>query len=75
MSAPASTEPSVRHARGHSAATLYEAGRVDAGVAVVPGEAFDAPGHLRLCFAVSPDTLDTAAARLGEHLDRAGSRG
>ena len=47
----------------------------DAGVAVVPGEAFDAPGHLRLCFAVSPDTLDTAAARLVEHLDRAGSRG
>jgi aspartate aminotransferase len=47
----------------------------DAGVAVVPGEAFDAPGHLRLCFAVSPATLDTATARLVEHLSRAGSRG
>jgi aspartate/methionine/tyrosine aminotransferase len=46
----------------------------DAGVAVVPGEAFDAPGHLRLCFAVSPATLDTATARLVEHLSRAGSR-
>lgn len=33
-------------------------------VAVVPGEAFDAPGHLRLCFAVDDDTLDTAITRL-----------
>jgi aspartate aminotransferase len=46
----------------------------DAGVAVVPGEAFDAPGHLRLCFAVSSATLDTATVRLVEHLSRAGSR-
>ena len=38
------------------------------------GEAFDAPGHLRLCFAVSPATLDTATVRLVEHLSRAGSR-
>jgi aspartate aminotransferase len=44
-----------------------------AGVAVVPGEAFDAPGHLRLCFAVSPDTLDTATDRLVEHLSRGGT--
>jgi 4-hydroxy-4-methyl-2-oxoglutarate aldolase len=40
MSAPASTEPIVRDARGHSAATLYEAAqaeRVEAEVAVDPG--------------------------------------
>jgi aspartate aminotransferase len=46
----------------------------DAGVAVVPGEAFDAPGHLRLCFAVSPDTLGTATGRLVEHLSRGVAR-
>jgi len=34
------------------------------GVAVVPGEAFDAPGHLRMCFAVSPAALATAVERL-----------
>jgi aspartate aminotransferase len=33
-------------------------------VAVVPGEAFNAPGHLRMCFAVNDERLDTAAARL-----------
>ncbi len=58
--------------RGPWSTTVELAGRLleDAGVAVVPGEAFDAPGHLRLCFAVSPDTLDTATARLVEHLSR-----
>lgn len=35
-----------------------------AGVAVVPGEAFDAPGRLRMCFAVSDSVLDAAIARL-----------
>lgn len=33
-------------------------------VAVVPGEAFDAPGRLRVCFAVDDDTLATAIDRL-----------
>jgi aspartate/methionine/tyrosine aminotransferase len=33
-------------------------------VAVVPGEAFEAPGRLRLCFAVDDDRLDQALARL-----------
>jgi aspartate aminotransferase len=33
-------------------------------VAVVPGEAFNAPGRLRLCFAVDDHTLHTAVKRL-----------
>lgn len=33
-------------------------------VAVVPGEAFQAPGHLRINFAVGDDELDEAAGRL-----------
>ncbi|MFI6377264.1 aminotransferase class I/II-fold pyridoxal phosphate-dependent enzyme [Streptomyces sp. NPDC050546] len=33
-------------------------------LAVVPGEAFNAPGHIRVCFAVDDDTLITAIERL-----------
>lgn len=44
-----------------------------AGVAVVPGEAFHAPGHLRLCFAISPDAADSATERLVRHLSRQGA--
>lgn len=36
----------------------------EAGVAVVPGSAFGAPGHLRLSFATSMDQLRQAAQRL-----------
>ncbi|GAB3469968.1 aminotransferase class I/II-fold pyridoxal phosphate-dependent enzyme [Kineococcus endophyticus] len=39
-----------------------------AGVAVVPGEAFHAPGHLRMCFAISPAAAAAAARRLTRHL-------
>jgi aspartate aminotransferase len=35
-----------------------------AGVAMVPGEAFGAPGHLRICYAVAPERLAEAFARL-----------
>jgi aspartate aminotransferase len=35
-----------------------------AGVALVPGSAFGAPGHLRLSFAASLETLGEALARL-----------
>ena len=42
----------------------------DAGVALVPGTAFGAPGHIRLSFAASMDTLDAALARLGDFLRR-----
>ena len=34
------------------------------GVALVPGTAFGAPGHLRFSFAASTQTLTTALARL-----------
>ena len=34
------------------------------GVALVPGTAFGAPGHLRFSFAASTETLTTALARL-----------
>jgi aspartate aminotransferase len=40
----------------------------DAGVALVPGTAFGAPGHLRLSFAASMDTLHAALERLAEFL-------
>ena len=36
----------------------------DAGVALVPGTAFGAPGHVRLSFAASMSTLEAALARL-----------
>ena len=42
----------------------------DAGVALVPGTAFGAPGHVRLSFAASVSTLDAAVTRLDEYLRR-----
>jgi aspartate aminotransferase len=41
---------------------------LDAGVAVVPGSAFGAPGHLRLSFACSLQTLEIALARMAQAL-------
>jgi aspartate aminotransferase len=35
-------------------------------VAVVPGTAFGAPGHMRLSYAVSVENIDKALARIGE---------
>jgi aspartate aminotransferase len=40
-----------------------------AGVAVVPGTAFGAPGHLRLSFACSLAMLESAVARIARALD------
>ncbi len=39
------------------------------GVATVPGTAFGAPGHLRLSFACSLDTLQDAVQRIADALD------
>lgn len=39
-----------------------------AGVALVPGSAFGAPGHMRLSFATSEDVLQDALERLGKTL-------
>jgi aspartate aminotransferase len=42
---------------------------LDAGVAVVPGSAFGAPGHMRLSFACSMQVLDVALARIAQALE------
>jgi aspartate aminotransferase len=44
----------------------------EAGVAVVPGSAFGAPGHMRLSFATATETLKDALARMQRAL--AGAR-
>jgi aspartate aminotransferase len=41
---------------------------VNAGVAVVPGSGFGAPGHMRLSFACSMETLEKAVGRIGKAL-------
>ena len=67
---PATVFPSVegllrRNERGIGTTTGLAAWLLEqAQVAVVPGEAFDAPGRLRLCFAVDDPTLGTALTRL-----------
>jgi aspartate aminotransferase len=43
-------------------------------VAGVPGSGFGAPGHLRLSFAVSMDSLTRALERMGQALARGPSR-
>jgi aspartate aminotransferase len=48
-------------------ATLLE----EAKVAVVPGEAFDAPGYARLSFALGDDDLGEGCPRIAELLDEA----
>ena len=37
---------------------------VEAGVAVVPGSGFGAPGHMRISFACSMKTLEDALGRI-----------
>lgn len=55
---------------GQTAAGLADELLQTAHVATVPGDAFDAPGHLRVCFAVADDTLDEAILRLTRALTR-----
>lgn len=43
---------------------------VEGGVAVVPGSAFFAPGHIRLSYAASPDAIAQALVRIGGALGR-----
>ena len=43
----------------------------EAGVAVVPGSAFGAPGHVRLSFAASTETLTDALGRMQRALSGA----
>jgi aspartate aminotransferase len=44
---------------------------VEAGVAVVPGSAFGAPGHVRISFAAAAETLNDALARMQRALSGA----
>jgi aspartate/methionine/tyrosine aminotransferase len=53
------------HDRGWTSSADLAAWLLDtAQLAVVPGEAFNAPGRIRVCFAVDDDTLITAIERL-----------
>ena len=54
MSAPASTEPLVRDARGHSAATLYEAAQAERVEAEVASITLVAPKVVTSQVAVEP---------------------
>ena len=46
----------------------------EAGVAVVPGSGFGAPGHIRLSFACSMETLEDAIGRMQRALAGAVAR-
>ncbi|MFZ0013837.1 MAG: pyridoxal phosphate-dependent aminotransferase [Acidimicrobiia bacterium] len=47
-----------------TAAALAEGLLEEAGIAVVPGESFGAPGHLRLSYALSDDDLERGVSRM-----------
>lgn len=58
--------------RGFTSSAVLAAWLLDtAHVAVVPGEAFNAPGRIRVCFAVDDHTLTTAIDRLNHALSPA----
>ena len=61
-------EAAMRTKRAATDVALCERLIDDAGIALVPGSAFGAPGHLRLSFAASMSTLDAALARLAAFL-------
>lgn len=62
--------PDVRRrlAAGQSSQELAMALLRQTGVAMVPGEAFGTPGHLRICYAVGREKLADAFQRLRKHL-------
>lgn len=47
-----------------SSAALAEGLLEEAGIAVVPGESFGAPGHIRLSYALSDDDLERGVSRM-----------
>jgi aspartate aminotransferase len=63
-------EAAMRAKKVASDIELCEQVLEETGVALVPGTAFGAPGHLRLSFAASVSTLDAAVKRLDEFLRR-----
>lgn len=54
----------VRLTEGRDSGRTAEGLLEEAGVAVVPGEAFGSPGHLRINFAVEPSALEEGAERI-----------
>ena len=64
-----------RELRGRTPTSTVELAEVvleEAKVAIVPGEAFEAPGYARLSFALGDDDLVEGVERLGELLAEAG---
>ncbi|WP_281645512.1 pyridoxal phosphate-dependent aminotransferase [Parendozoicomonas sp. Alg238-R29] len=57
-------------AGGYKTDVEYAEALLEAGVALVPGSAFGAPGHMRLSFATSMENLDKAIDRLAAFLSR-----
>ena len=65
--------PDVREAMtatGYTTDVAFAEALLEAGVALVPGSAFGAPGHLRLSFATSMDNLEKALDRLEAFVKR-----
>lgn len=65
--------PDVREAitaTGYTTDVAFAEALLAAGVALVPGSAFGAPGHLRLSFATSMDNLEKALDRLEAFVKR-----
>lgn len=59
--------PSVKGLLGDrypTSSALAEGLLEEAGIAVVPGESFGAPGHIRLSYALSDDDLDRGVSRM-----------
>ena len=62
-----------RDIAGHTPKTSTELAEVileEAKVAIVPGEAFEAPGYARLSFALGDDDLAEGVSRIAELLQR-----
>ena len=66
---------SLRGRTPRTSAELAELVLDEVGVAVVPGEAFGAPGYFRLSYALGDDDLVKGVTRLGDLLAEAGSAG
>jgi aspartate aminotransferase len=62
---------SIRGVQPTTTVELAELALEHARVAVVPGEAFGAPGHLRLSYALGDEALVTGVTRLGDLLREA----
>jgi aspartate aminotransferase len=64
----------ARYLRAGMPTTLALSERLleEKGVAVVPGEAFEAPGHLRISFARSLDELKDGMERISSFLSKLG---